>query len=179
MTEGHEGCFYLCNSIVLNCKHSNYPCVLFPNAQCTFICYLSLLCALCGTLLIVQRRKCFHSMQTSARRTRKKSRSATSYSILCFISRPHIITANLSRHRLAMSAFKAQSKCIYAFDPISLPPLSCCSWIIGITVCRKQSETPDRSVTSQTLFFCLVNLTAPSEEIQLNLSFKERVTAGA
>lgn len=44
------------------------------------------------------------------------------------------------------AAFKAQSKCICAFDPISLPPpppsLSCCSGIIGITVCRKQSEGP-------------------------------------
>lgn len=137
----------------------------------------------------VKRYRCFSRENVSSSRlfeftfntnsTGGKSLTTRSYSISHFMSRPHIITANLSRHRLTTRAFKAQSKMHICFWSNISAPLSCCSGIIGITVCRKQSEAPDRSMTSQTLFFCLVNPTAPSEEIQLNLSFKEYVTAGA
>lgn len=115
----------------LHSPHGNsfFPHVLFSHVLYTFICCLSPLCVFCGTILIVQQRKCFfqrivlcvHSTQTHRSSTREKSLTTTSYSISCFMSRPHIISANISCHRLTTCAFKAQSKCIYAFDPISLP----------------------------------------------------------
>lgn len=95
------------------------------------------------------------------------------------MSRPHIIYANASHHCVATCAFKAQSKCIYAFDRISLPLYHVAVGLLGSLSVGSNLRPPDRSMTSQTLFFCLVNLTAPSEEIQLILSFKEYVTAGA
>lgn len=50
---------------------------------------------------------------------------------LHFISRPHVINVSLSRHRLAMCAFKAQSERIYAFDPISLPLYHVAAGLLG------------------------------------------------
>lgn len=120
-----------------------------------------------------------HSTQTYYRRTRGKSLTAASYSISRLMSSPHIITANLSCDRLVMRAFKVQSKCIYAFDPISMSLYHVAVGLLGSLSVGSNLRPPDRSMTSQTLFFCLVNPTAPSEEIQLNLSFKEYVTAGA
>lgn len=96
-----------------------------------------------------------------------------------FMPKLHIITTNLSRHHLATHAFKALSKCIYAFDPIYLPLYHVAAGLLGSLSVGSNLGPQDRSMTSQTLFFCLVNPTAPSEEFQLNLSFKEYVTAGA
>lgn len=157
--------------------------------SCAFLQDICLLCFFfCETVFIVKWERFLsqivtisihRSTQTYRRRTRGKSLTTASYSISHFMSRPHIITANLSRHRLVMRAFKAQSKWIYAFDPISLSLYHVAAGLLGSLSVGSNLRPPDRSMTSQTLFFCLVNPTAPSEEIQLNLSFKEYVTAGA
>lgn len=72
-----------------------------------------------------------HSTQTYDSGTREKPLTTASHSISRFMSRPHIIIVNLSRHRLATRRFKVQSKCIYAFDPISLPLYHVAAGLLG------------------------------------------------
>lgn len=110
------------------CEQSNLTHVLFSNIQYTFICCVFLLCVFFQSISTVQWERCFfqqifqisikHSTQTYCSSTREVSNH---HLLFNFMSRPHIITVNLSRHLLASRAFKVQSKCIYAFDPISLP----------------------------------------------------------
>ncbi len=158
---------------------------LFLNVQFAFICWLSLMCVFCGTMSMFQYKKCFFQQikfcQIYVQHSQYRGQVSNHHILFNFTF--HVkatynyrkVISSSPHHACLQSPVKMH---ICFWSNISAP-LSCCSRIIGITVCRKQSEAPDRSMTSQTLFFCLVNPTAPSEEIQLNLSFKEYVTAGA
>lgn len=92
------------------------------------------------------------------------------------MSRPRIITAKSYR------AFKEEMRlCSFFFfqsmiqhtaaaDPAPILPLSRCrARLSGSLSVGNNLSPPDGGMTSQTLFFCLVNLTVPSEEIQLIL----------
>lgn len=72
-----------------------------------------------------------HSTQVYSSSSKGKSLTTTSYSISRSMLRPHIITEKLSRHRFTTRAFKAQSKCIYAFDLISLPLYHVAAGLLG------------------------------------------------
>lgn len=95
------------------------------------------------------------------------------------VSRPRIITAKTYRafkeEMLVCSFFlffffQSMIQHTAAADPAPLPPLSRRrARLSGSLSVGNNLSPPDGGMTSQTLFFCLVNLTAPSEKIQLIL----------
>lgn len=93
------------------------------------------------------------------------------------MSRPHIITASLSRHHLAAHAIKAPPKRIYAFDPISRPLYRVSPGLLGSLSAGSNLRTQMEAWPAQQ-FFCSAKPTAPSEGIQLSLAVEEFATAG-